>query len=270
MYSVIILTKDEEINLPRCIKSLPDSCDVHVVDSGSNDKTREVATKLGAQVYTNLLPSPFLIADQRNWALENCTTVHSWILFLDADEELDEALRHEILVSIKSNEYDSYKLTPRYFFLGKWLRFTLGYPNWHDRLLNKDKVRIEGGVWEHFNSAANTGKIYTPYNHFANSKGLSDWLSRHDRYSSWDAQKVFDYVYLNKKIGTERKVYLRKVAAVFWPLRPFFRFLHMYVFRLGFLEGWRSLLFCLLYFCYELMIVVKIIEIKRKSKGKSI
>ena len=179
-------------------------------------------------------------------------------------------LHQTIIEKIKSNIFNAYKLTPKYLFWGKWLKLTQGYPNWHDRLLNKDEVWIEGGVWEHFNKQAKVGYIKIPYKHYANSKGFDDWLERHDRYSSWDAKNINDYLNHKSGIGTERKVFSRKLLANIWPIRPFLRFFHMYIIRLGFMEGWRSLFFCLLYFLYEFMIVVKIIELKRLKAKKQL
>jgi hypothetical protein len=134
------------------------------------------------------------------------------------------------------------------------------------------KAWFEGGVWEHFGPNTPVGRIDQPYDHFANSKGLSDWLARHDRYSSWDADKIV--AYLDSKndaaLGTTRKLGLRKLAARLWPLRPWVRFVQMYFLRLGFLEGRAAFAFCLLYFFYEWMTVVKIVEKRRLRQGEPI
>ena len=269
-YSVIILTKNEEVNIANCINSIPNECDVVVLDSGSTDKTELISRNSGAKFYTHIQSGPFLIADQRNWGLKNCQLNNKWVLFLDADEEMNINLHQKIIFNIKSTVFNAYKMTPKYLYWGKWLKLTQGYPNWHDRLLKKDEVWIEGGVWEHFNEQAQVGYIRIPYNHYANSKGFSDWLERHDRYSSWDAETINEYLKHNRGIGTVRKVVLRKLLAKIWLIRPFLRFFHMYIIRLGFLEGWRSLFFCFNYFLYEFMIVVKIIELKRLEAGKKL
>ena len=270
MYSVIILTKNEELNIENCISSISNECEVIVLDSGSTDKTELISKNLGAKFFVNRQSGSFIISDQRNWGLKNCQLKNKWVLFLDADEEMNLNLHQTIIEKIKSNIFNAYKLTPKYLFWGKWLKLTQGYPNWHDRLLNKDEVWIEGGVWEHFNKQAKVGYIKIPYKHYANSKGFDDWLERHDRYSSWDAKNINDYLNHKSGIGTERKVFSRKLLANIWPIRPFLRFFHMYIIRLGFMEGWRSLFFCLLYFLYEFMIVVKIIELKRLKAKKQL
>jgi glycosyltransferase involved in cell wall biosynthesis len=268
--SAIILTKNEEFNLKRCIGSLQWCQDVIVLDSGSTDNTTQIAVSLGARVFTHIQQAPFRISEQRNWALENCELKSEWVLFVDADEVITSQLAAEIQrVCADNNSQNAFELTPRYLFWGKWMKRTQGYPNWHPRLLKRGDVTFAGGVWEHFCEGAKVGRINIPYDHFANSKGISDWLARHDRYSSWDAQNVFNFLETGQalSLATNRKLQLRLLAAKFWFLRPVARFFQMYILRLGFLEGWQALIFCLLYAIYEFMTVIKIIELKRLKSG---
>ena len=266
----VILTKNEEINIERSIRSVGFCKHVIVLDSGSTDQTASIAESLGATVKVNIQAPPFNIANQRNWILDNFPFSGEWVLFLDADEEVRPELRDRLLdISKDFSGPDHYQLTPRYMFLGRWLKRTIGFPNWHARFLRFGTTRFAGGVWEHFSSKADSGYISEPYDHYAYSKGLSDWLARHDRYSTWDAERIvaFQLSGDTQDLGTTRKVRVRAFAAKFWPLRPFARALHAYVLRGGFVEGWQSLVFCTLYFFYEFMTVVKIIELKRRAKG---
>jgi glycosyltransferase involved in cell wall biosynthesis len=267
--SAIILTKNEVANLKRCIGSLQWCEEVVVLDSGSTDGTTQLAESLGAKVFQHIQPPPFKISEQRNWALENCNLKGEWVLFLDADEVIPPNLATEIqsVCFVNEQKYNAFEISARYLFWGKWLKLTQGYPNWHPRLLKLGEVRFTGGVWEHFVPGTKVGKISVPYDHYANSKGFGDWLERHDRYSSWDSQKIVEFLETGKvaSLGTERKLKLRLLAARLWPLRPIVRFIQMYFLRLGFLEGYTALVFCLLYAVYEFMIVVKITELKRKK-----
>jgi glycosyltransferase involved in cell wall biosynthesis len=267
----VVLTKNEAVNLERCLASVAWCAEHVVVDSGSTDRTREVAESLGARFQVHVQSGAFNIAEQRNWALTSTGIASDWVLFLDADEEVTPALRIAIEKELAAGaKVNAYELTPRYLFWGTWLRYTQGFPNWHARLVRRGVAGFAGGVWEHFDSRASIGRIAEPYNHFANSKGLSDWLARHDRYSTWDAEMIVAFLETNnpKALGTERKVGLRLWAARLYPLRPFARFIQTYFGRLGFLEGMPALVFCLLYFFYELMTVVKVIELKRIKSGK--
>ncbi len=270
----VILTKNEEQNIERCLASVAWCLDRVVVDSGSTDRTRELAESAGARVLVHVQTGAFNIAEQRNWALESGEIQAEWILFLDADEEVTAELRFAIEHELSRNNdtNNAYELTPRYLFWGRWLKRTQGFPNWHPRVVRRGEVGFTGGVWEHFDKRARTGRIAEPYNHYANSKGLSDWLARHDRYSTWDAQKIVAYLETRDPaaLGTERKAWLRLWAARLYPLRPFARFAHIYLLRLGFLEGLPALVFSFQYFVYESFTVIKVWELKRKNRLQSL
>ena len=269
--TTLILTKNEISNLKRCVASLNWCDDIVVLDSGSTDDTVKLAKELGARVFAHIQPPPFKISEQRNWALQNCELKGNWVLFVDADETISPELATEIqkVCLTPNNTYNAFEMTAKYLFWGKWLKRTQGYPNWHPRLVKKGEVTFTGGVWEHFVSGTKIGRITIPYDHYANSKGFSDWLERHDRYSSWDAENIVKFLETSQAeaFGTERKLKLRILAAQFWFLRPIARFLQMYILRFGFLEGVEAFIFCLHYAMYEFMTVVKIIELRRKKSG---
>ena len=268
--TAVVLTKNEVANLPRCFASLGWCSEILVVDSGSTDGTQAEAERLGARVLVHVQPPPFKISEQRNWALTEGGINTPWVVFLDADETIPENLAHELIrvAGDPDNELDAYELTPRYLFWGTWLKRTQGYPNWHPRVVRLGRARFEGGVWEHFDAGVRVGRITFPYDHFANSKGLSDWLARHDRYSSWDAEKIVAFLASGSdaSLGTTRKLGLRRWAARFWLIRPWVRFFQIYFMRLGFLEGRAAFAFSLLYFFYEWMVVIKVIEHHRQSR----
>ncbi|MBR8833966.1 MAG: glycosyltransferase family 2 protein [Stigonema ocellatum SAG 48.90 = DSM 106950] len=272
--SAIILTKNEVSNLNRCVASLQWCQEIIVVDSGSTDGTTQLAESLGAKVFTHIEPPPFKFSEQRNWALQNCNLTGEWVLFVDADETIPPDLATEIqrLCLQCDHPYNAFELTPRYLFWGKWLKHTQGYPNWHARLVKQGEVTFVGGVWEHFSSGAKVGRITIPYDHFANSKGVSDWLERHDRYSSWDAENIvkFQETGNTSALVSSKKLKLRLLAARLWLIRPLARFTYMYFLRLGFIEGIPGLVCCFLYAIYEFFVVVKVVEIKRKNMGLSL
>ena len=168
-----------------------------------------------------------------------------------------------ILSCIRSpHSLDAYQLTPRYFFLGKWLKRTQGYPNWHPRLVRRGQASFEGGVWETFSRNASVGFIKEPYDHYAFSKGFDDWLERHQRYAHWDADRTLDYLSTKniKSLETHRKYILRTAMARIWFLRPPLRFFQKYITNGGFTEGWQGLIFSLMMFFYDFMVVILIIE----------
>jgi len=183
------------------------------------------------------------------------------------------ALRTQIQRGIGNpGSHNAYELTPKYLFWGKWLKRTQGFPNWHARLVQRGAAGFAGGVWEHFDDKAVIGRIWEPYNHYANSKGFSDWLARHDRYSTWDAEKIVAFLESGDAtaLATHKKQRLRVWAARLYPLRPVARFINLYVLRFGFLEGAPAFVFSWLYFFYEGMTVVKVMELKRLRRNESL
>ena len=266
----VVLTLNEEKDLARALKSL-DWCDeLLVVDSGSNDRTREVAEQWGAHFVEHIQARPFRITEQRNWVLDKAGLTSDWILFLDADEEVSPLLADHLLSSINSPAaHDAYELTPRYWFLGQWLKRTQGYPNWHPRLVKRGYALFHGGVWESFAPGARVGRVPIPYEHYAFSKGMDDWLERHQRYAAWEAEEIFQYLIAHSKpsLSTQRWKNLRIFMIRLWFLRPPLRFLQKYVFQLGFLEGWQAFLFALMMSFYDLITVIKVIESLRRKRG---
>jgi glycosyltransferase involved in cell wall biosynthesis len=269
--TAIVLTKNEELTLARALESLSFCRRTIVVDSGSTDRTVAVAEEKGADVYTHVQPPPFRIDAQRNWALDSCAIRTQWVLFLDADEVVTAALQDSLrkIATTPGEPHAAYELTPRYLFWGTWLKRTLGYPNWHPRLLRLGAARFAGGVWEHFDTQGHVGRIHEPYDHFANCKGMDDWIARHVRYASWDAEMQCSLMTSGRagNYGTVRKARLRALAARLWRWRPLARFLYMYVYRLGFLDGMAALHFCRRYFIYDTMFVQMVIEKQRAAKG---
>lgn len=264
----VVLTLNEEQNLRRALRSLQWCDELCVVDSGSTDNTCNVAAEFSALFHQHIQAPPFLITEQRNWALDNIDLKSDWVLFLDADEEISPSLSEQITSTINSSlAMDAYELTPRYWFLGQWLRFTQGYPNWHPRLLKRGVVRFQGGVWETFSSGIRAGRISHPYEHYAFSKGFDDWLDRHRRYASWDAQQTIEYLNQRSSItlSTRRWRHLRLLMFQLWFLRPPLRFIQKYFLQLGFLEGWQSFLFASMMFFYDFMVVVKVVERLRRN-----
>ena len=266
----VVLTLNEEFDLPRALRSLSWCNELLVVDSGSTDRTQEIASQFGAQFIKHIQEPPFLITEQRNWALANAGLKSDWVLFLDADEEVGPELALSLQSSVNSSDpFDSYELTPRYWFLGKWLKRTQGYPNWHPRLVKRGYVQFHGGVWESFTPGSRVGQLTQPYEHYSFSKGFDDWLDRHRRYATWDANQIAHYLTtgLTSGLSKQRLGHLRVLMARLWFFRPPLRFIQKYVFQLGFLEGWQALVFSLMMSLYDFMTVVKVIELLRRKRG---
>lgn len=265
--SAVVLTLNEEVNIARCVESLTWADEVVIVDSVSNDRTVEIARHLGARVVEHRQVGVYSNADQRNWALEHADLNTDWILFVDADEVVPDVLAARVRECCDDPDGpDAYQLVPKYLFWGRWMRRSMRYPAWHDRLVRRGRVTFEGGVWEHLRSGVEVGQIAEPYLHYGNSKGFEDWLERHSRYSSWDARSVLKYLESGDPgtFDTTRQLRSREAAARLWRIRPLLRFVLMYIIRGGFLDGPEAFVFCLRYAVYDYMTVEKIIEARRR------
>jgi glycosyltransferase involved in cell wall biosynthesis len=264
MVSAIILTKNEAQNLSDCLKSIHWIDDQIVLDSGSVDETVAIAEKSGARVFTNPFRS---FGQQRNWALDNCSPKYDWILFIDADERSTPAFQNAVTAAIQRapNDVAGFYCCCKMMFEGVWLKRCDSFPKWQLRLLRKGRVRfVDFGHGQ--KEGAVDGRIdyiREPYLHFPASKGLSDWIDRHNRYAEQEAAARASEPIVWKNIfsgnGSTRNRALKPFVSRIpgWPL---LRFLWPYIFRFGFLEGRAGLKYCLHLARYERLIQVKVKE----------
>jgi glycosyltransferase involved in cell wall biosynthesis len=129
--SVLLLAKNEEQNLPRCLRGIDWCNDIVLIDDFSTDRTKEIAESFGVRVIQRKFDT---FAAQRNYALDRIQFKHSWILHLDADEVVTSALHSEILKRISDTPLKAYRVPSKTIFLGKWMRFAGTYPAYQVRL----------------------------------------------------------------------------------------------------------------------------------------
>jgi glycosyltransferase involved in cell wall biosynthesis len=186
MISVIIPTLNEERDLPDCLASVAWSDDVHVFDSFSSDATIEIAKAAGARVEQRQFDN---YASHRNAALALSTLRHEWVLFLDADERMTEALRREMLDAVRGAEPDvgAFRLRRRDYFMGRWLEHAQISP-FYIRLFRRGAATYEREVNEVARVRGRIGDLQEHFDHFPFSKGLSHWVDKHNRYSTLEAR----------------------------------------------------------------------------------
>jgi len=264
LISAIILTYNEELNLEKCLKSIADLVsEIIVVDSGSTDKTLEIAKNYGAKIYEH----PFVNqAEQFNWALDNIPIAGDWILKLDADEYLTPELKAEIKshpllttdYSLPTSDIAGFYIKRRVYFMNHWIRHGGYYPIWFLRLWRKGRGRSENRKMdEHI--VLLEGKSANLKNDFVddNKNGLKAWIEKHKKYAAREAEDVISGNFGDTK---NRKAYYK--------LPPFFRviiyFIYRYSFKLGFLDGWQGTRFHFLHgFWYRFLVDVKIYQLKK-------
>jgi len=184
--SATIITYNEERNVARAIESLRCADEIVVVDSGSSDRTVEIAEKHGARVIESAWPG---YAKQKNLAAEQAA--HDWILSIDADESLSEALEGEIW-QLKKNgpQMDAYTMPRMAQYLGRWIRHSGWYPDRKVRLYHRAKARWEGDfVHESVAVTGRVGHLESNLLHFTCSS-LSEHLKTMDRYTTLAAEQL--------------------------------------------------------------------------------
>lgn len=269
LYAVLILTKDEEINIAECLASIPTGVDAFVLDSLSTDRTAEIAREHGAQVHFRSFDN---YAAQRNHGLHELRYPTRWVLMLDADERMTSELHTEIQnrLATTSSRDTLFRMRRKDMFMGRWLRRSSGYPTWFGRLARIDAVRVEREINEEFVTEGNVGYLEEHLIHFPLNKGLAYWFERHNRYSTMEAatlvKETRGTLQWNQIFNNDpaiRRKWLKQIAYRL-PGRPFLIFAYLFIFRGGFLDGSAGLNFCKLRLTYELLIDAKIFEIKSK------
>jgi glycosyltransferase involved in cell wall biosynthesis len=214
-----IITLNEERNIARAIETLRCSDEILVVDSGSVDRTVELAEKLGARVIEAGWRG---FAGQKNWAAEQAT--HDWILSLDADEALSEALEAEILNLKKSTpEQDGYTMPRMARYLGRWILHSGWYPDRKVRLYDRRKTMWVGDfVHESVQAPSRLGHLQSNLLHFT-CESISEHVKTLDRYTTLAAQEI-----------AARKLKVPLSRLIF---DPAWTFVKTYFLQRGFLDG---------------------------------
>ena len=247
--SATIITFNEERNVSRVIESLRCCDEILVLDSGSNDRTVEIAAKLGARVEEAGWHG---YAAQKNIAAELAT--HDWILSIDADESVSEALEAEIWHIKKSGpSFDGYTMPRLAQYLGRWILHSGWYPDRKVRLFNRKKARWVGDfVHESVEVIGSVGHLKSNLLHFT-CNSLSEHLRSMDGYTTLAAQGI---------AAREQRVGLPRLL-----LDPPWTFLRTYIFKLGFLDGMEGLSIAYMAALYNF---VKYAKARHMSPGRKL
>lgn len=278
--TVIIITKDEEKNIERCLKSCIPASEIFIVDSNSKDNTKKIASKY--------LPKKNIINFKWNkkwpkkkyWSLVNLKISNEWVLMLDADEIPTKKFWKETLKAIKSNRYDAFAVPFIYTFMGKRLKF--GDPVRKLILFKHKKTRykeeknnlelsgMDQEVHEHPIIKGKIGKLKGKIIH-NDFKGMNSYIERHNKYSSWEAELINREYYKNNRLGIrgklfgntmERRRYFKNIL-MNNPFKPLWYFIYSYIIRLGFMDGKAGLYYNLFKSFYFLQVELKSKELKK-------
>ena len=280
MISVLIPTLNEERNMAECLQSVGWADEVVIVDSGSRDRTCEIARAHGAQIVDFKWNRQF--PKKKNWALEHVQWKNEWILILDADERIMPELALEIQEEIRNPKADGYFLNRRFIFLDKWLRHCGYYPSWNLRLFRHASGRYEklhtgntasgdNEVHEHVVLDGRSAYLKHDMLHYA-YPDIATWIEKHNRYSNWEAEvEVHGEIHgsavgeIGSKLTRRRRL---RVLSRRLPFRPTLRFVYSYILKRGFLDGYEGYLFCRLLATYEMLNVMKAHELRSRLQKK--
>ena len=217
--SVIVIALNQEDNIVPCLETVRWADDLVIVDSGSEDRTLELARGFTDRIFTIDWPG---FGAAKNYALQQARG--DWVFSLDTDERVSKDLQDEILSVVRGEGgFAGYRLPRKNYFGDRWVRYLGWYPDYTLRLFLRDKGRFrERAVHEEVVVNGPVGFLKAPLDHYSYAS-VSDYLVRQDRYAFLSAQEML-------KEGRRPRT-----GELFW--RPLSHFLKLYVLRLGFLEG---------------------------------
>jgi glycosyltransferase involved in cell wall biosynthesis len=277
--SVVVPIKNEAANLPRCLASIRWADEVFVVDSQSTDGSQQIAQDYGAEViqfeFNGTWPK------KKNWALENLLFRNEWVLILDADEVLPVEAEAEFREAIaNAGSIAGYWINRRFMFLGRWLRHAY-YPNWnlrlfrhllgrYEKLTSVETASGDNEVHEHVVVQGPTRRLRTEMDHYA-FPSVEVFIEKHNRYSNWEARVALAAEDASagselQHVDVAKRRRLKRLAQQL-PFRPWLRFLYVYLWQGGFLDGREGYYFARLHGFYEFLSVVKARELKRSCQG---
>jgi glycosyltransferase involved in cell wall biosynthesis len=247
--SVTVIALNQEDNIGECLKSISFADDIVVVDTGSTDRTVDVARTYTDRVFTT---SWHGFGRTKNYALDQA--LGDWVFSLDTDERVPLALQDEIKAVVKGDgPLAAYRVARKNYFCGRWIRHLGWYPDYTLRLFRRDQGRFrDREVHEEVLVAGPVGNLKTPLDHYS-YRSVSEYVTRMDRYARLAAIEL-------AKRGQQpfpgELVY-----------RPFFTFLHLYVLRLGFLEGTTGYTLAVLMSTYKFL---KYYYLRELSRGRDL
>jgi glycosyltransferase involved in cell wall biosynthesis len=276
--SVIVPIKNEAANLPRCLECVKWADEIFVVDSQSHDGSIEIAQAHGAKVvqfeFNGTWPK------KKNWALEHLPFRNEWVFILDADEVLPPEAEMEFKRAIaEAGDIAGYWINRRFMFMGRWLRHAY-YPNWnlrlfrhalgrYEKLTDAPTVSGDNEVHEHVVINGRTAYLQVEIDHYA-FPSIDVFVEKHNRYSNWEARVATEARFSSSpgqisSVMVDRRRKLKKLSQRL-PFRPLLRFLYVYIWQKGFLDGAEGYYFARLHGFYEFLSVAKKRELQKQRK----
>lgn len=243
--SAAIITKDEEKRLPDCLKSLSFTDEIIVVDSGSKDRTVEIAKEFGCKVFIEDWKG---YGNQKNSAIQKC--FNEWVITIDADERIPPKTKEVILETIKNPRASAYSFKRKNHINDRWLRHGDSWPDWQVRLVNKNKGSFKGEIHERWVTDGIIEKIDAYIEHYG-FLNYAEMLETMNKYSSISAKELY--------LSGEKAIVLSPIV------HALCMFIKIYILKRGFLDGLDGLVLALLKAGGSFFKYAKLIELQRKK-----
>ena len=244
--SVAVITKNEEKHLPDCLKSVSFADDIVIVDSGSTDRTVEIAKEFGCRVFIEDWKG---YGPQKNSASDKCK--HEWVLLLDADERVPDETRESIREVLERPAAEAYSFRRKNYFHGKWIKHSGNWPDRNVRLVNKSKGSFLSVIHEKWVTNGHVQDLDACILHYGFS-GYSDLLKTLNGYSTITAGELFT---------SGRRA--NPLSPIYHGIGMFFK---TYVLQRGFLDGMDGLVTALTKAGGSFFKYAKLLEIQRGEK----
>ena len=268
MFSILILTQDEEQNLEACLDSISWCDDIWILDSGSTDRTLEIAEKKGCHILHRKFDN---FGDQRNYAIDNAAFKYEWVFDLDADERFTAALKDECEEVVRKDEKSAYYVANKMMLLGKWIKHASQFPVYQMRFHKLGEIRFipHGHGQREGEAKRSLGYLKEAYIHYNFSKGLGDWFQKHAKYALREAEQQIvddkaDAVIEGNDALSRRRRLKRLVSNL--PGRSWLKLFYLLFVRGGIWDGPAGWLYCRMQAHYEFMCVTILKELKRSFR----
>ncbi len=246
MITAVVLTKNEEKNIVDCLESLSFCNEILIIDDNSQDRTVEIAKKMGAKVFVHSLENDF--SKQRNYGLAKAKG--EWVLFIDADERVSSALAREIIFRVSENKYNGFFVKRVDTIWGRRLRFGEAGSAWRIRLGRKTAGKWIGVVHEGWFIDKKVGELANELNHFPH-QSMGEFLKEINYYTKLRANEL-----------NEKRVTVKWYDII---LYPEFKFLQNFIFKLGFMDGLPGLIFALMMSFHSFLVRGKLWILNQKD-----
>ncbi len=245
--SAVLITRNVASRLEACLQSCAWASEIVIVDSGSQDATLDIARRFNAKV----VHQDWLgFGRQKQFAVSQAS--HDWVLCIDADERVSDALRASILKELEAPRFQAYEFPRCNRFLGRWLRHGEGYPDWSLRLFDRRHANWSNDpIHEKVVAQGPVGRLDGDLLHESEA-GLADYLAKQNRYTTLQAEQLH---------ARGRRANVARML-----LSPPLRFLKFYFLRRGFLDGVPGLIHILIGCFNSFLKYAKLFELQKKPR----